>query len=60
MTSTATISSSARKQNQRKKTIAITSMQEIRKRTLDGAVAFQNTVNERYRLVNENLQEFSS
>lgn len=40
--------------------MAITSMQEIRKRTLDGAVAFQNTVNERYRLVNENLQEFSS
>jgi hypothetical protein len=39
MTSTATISSSALRQNQRKKTMAMTNMQEIRKRTLDGAVA---------------------
>lgn len=40
MTRTATISSSALRQNQRKKTIAMTKKQEIRKRTLDGAVAY--------------------
>ncbi len=45
MTSTATISSSALRQNQRKKTITMTNMQEIRKRTLDGAVAYTNNGN---------------
>jgi hypothetical protein len=40
MTRTATISSSSLRQNQRRKTIAMTNMQEIRKRTLDGAVAY--------------------
>jgi hypothetical protein len=45
MTSTATMSSSALRQNQRKKTMAMTNMQEIRKRTLDGAVAYTSNEN---------------